>query len=82
MVLNGKLICIKDKEVTTITNGNIIGLSSLKENAIHDCSIKTKTDCKLLCLYGEVYRNAIEAYEKKGLQERIEYIQKISILSK
>jgi len=81
IVLEGKLVCIKNKEVSTITIGSCIGFSALRENTVRDCSIKTKSDCKLLCLYGEVYRNAIEAYEEKGMEERIEFIRKISIFS-
>ncbi len=82
IVLEGKLVCIKNKEVTTITNGSCIGYSALEKNTLRDCSIKTKSNCKLLCLYGEIYRNLIEAYEEKGMEERIEFIRKISLFSK
>ena len=81
IVLEGKLVCIKNKEFTTISSGSCIGQSALKENTLRDCSVKTKSDCKFLCLYGETYRNAIEAYEIKGIQERNEIIKKISFLS-
>ncbi len=51
-------------------------------NSIRNFSVKSKTNCTLLCIFGEAYRNAMEVSNAKKLQERVEIIKKIYLFSK
>jgi len=65
-----------------ISSGISFGEDALFANSLRDCSVKTKTDATLLCIFGEAYRNAMEVSNAKGLQERVEIIKKIYLFSK